>query len=113
MEVVDFTALTPKLFAVFGFSPTGYPLGISKHNLHAIANLAMLRRPNLEDDPMEEGDEEEPTRAPTISCPILRIGMPSCVTLSLKTKGPDLDITLCTTKSTRELDLKNPSSISS
>ena len=72
--VVDLTASSPKLFAVFGFSPAGDPLAISKHDVLAIANLAEFRRPDPDEDLMEEGDDEEPTPAPAIPVPMLWIG---------------------------------------
>lgn len=73
-EVVDLTASTPKLSAIFGFSPAGDLLGISKHDVKAIVNLAMSRWPNVDEDLMEDGDDEKPTRAPTILVPMLWIG---------------------------------------
>lgn len=50
LGIVNLTTLIPKLFLVFGFSPLGSLLSISKHNIQSITYLAIFRGCNLDKD---------------------------------------------------------------
>jgi hypothetical protein len=67
-------ASAPRLFAVFGFTSAGDPVPFSKHDVLTIANMATSRAREEDDDPMEEGDDDQPSRLQSIQAPMLWIG---------------------------------------